>query len=76
MWCLDIKTNVWKEVKPQGDVPTARSGHRMVVWRNYIVLFGGFYEAMRDVKWYNDLYLFSFQDERWIQIPYKSHALV
>ena len=32
-----------------GDVPTARSGHRMVVWRNYILLFGGFYEALREV---------------------------
>ena len=34
-----------------GDVPTARSGHRMVVWRNYIVLFGGFYEALREVMY-------------------------
>jgi len=76
MWCLDVKTNIWKEVKAVGDVPSARSGHRMVVWRGFIVLFGGFYEAMRDVKWYNDLYVFSFQDERWIQIPYKPHAQV
>jgi hypothetical protein len=53
-----------------------RSGHRMVVWRNYLVLFGGFYEAMRDVRWYNDLFLFSFQDERWTQIQYRPHAQV
>ena len=33
-----------------GDVPTARSGHRMIVWRNYILLFGGFYEALREVR--------------------------
>jgi N-acetylneuraminic acid mutarotase len=53
-----------------------RSGHRMVVWRNYLVLFGGFYEAMRDVRWFHDLYLFSFQDERWTQIQYRPHAQV
>ena len=89
----------------------------MVVWRNYIVLFGGFYEALKEVRffsslktgvlclllchcyiniasvspflpplllvcisnmvvggvlqvrWFGDLYLFSFQDERWINIP-------
>ncbi len=74
MWYLDIKTNIWVEVKPSGEMPTARSGHRMVVWRNYIVLFGGFYEALRDVKWYNDLYLFSLQEERWIHVGFKSHA--
>lgn len=45
----------------------------MIVWRNYIVLFGGFYEAMREVRWYNDLYIFSFQEERWIAVPYKPH---
>lgn len=46
-----------------------RSGHRMVLWRNYIILFGGFYEAMRDVKWYNDLYFFSLQERRWVAVP-------
>jgi hypothetical protein len=27
-----------------------RSGHRMIVWRGFLVLFGGFYEAMREVR--------------------------
>jgi hypothetical protein len=71
MWALDVKTNIWREIPPKGDVPSPRSGHRMVVWRNYLVLFGGFYEALKEVRWFNDLYLFSFQEERWIQIPRK-----
>jgi N-acetylneuraminic acid mutarotase len=45
----------------------------MVVWRNFLVLFGGFYEAMREVRWYNDLYIFSFQDQRWVSIPHKAN---
>ena len=76
MWSLDIKTNVWTEIKPTGDVPTARSGHRMLVWRNYIVLFGGYYESIREAKWYNDLYLYSFAEEKWIAISYKSYTPV
>lgn len=76
MWYLDIKTNIWTEIRATGDIPSARSGHRMVVWRNYIVLFGGFYEAMRDVRWYNDCYLFSLQEERWTQIHFKSHVSI
>ncbi len=53
-----------------------RSGHRMVVWRGYLVLFGGFYEAMREVRWYNDAYVYSFQDRRWALIPQKPNAQV
>lgn len=76
LWELDLRSNVWSEIRAQGEAPSARSGHRMVLWRNYLVLFGGFYEAMRDVRWFNDLYLFSFQEQRWTKIVYKPHALV
>jgi N-acetylneuraminic acid mutarotase len=71
MWALDIRSNVWREIPMKGDGPSPRSGHRMVAWRNYLVLFGGFYEALKEVRWFNDLFLFSFQEERWIQIPRK-----
>ncbi|KAJ1424833.1 hypothetical protein B484DRAFT_331083 [Ochromonadaceae sp. CCMP2298] len=61
LWELDLKSNVWTEVAVTGDAPSARSGHRMLVWRGYLLLFGGFYEAMREVRWYSDCYVFSFQ---------------
>ena len=54
---------------------TPRSGHRMIVWRNYLLLFGGFYEALREMRFYNDLYVYSPSEERWTNIPYRSHAL-
>lgn len=46
---MDIKTNAWECITVKGG-PSPRSGHRMVVWRNYLVLFGGFYEAFRDTR--------------------------
>lgn len=76
MWSLDLKTSVWTELKPAGDCPSARSGHRMLVYRNYIVMFGGFYEAMREVKWFNELHLFSLQEERWIVVPPKPNSQI
>lgn len=79
MWALDLKTNTWSEVvRPRGKVewPSARSGHRMVLWRGSIILFGGFYEALREVRWYNDMYIFSFQDERWTSVLYRPHSQV
>ena len=47
----------------------------MIVWRNYLVLFGGFYEALREMRFYNDLYVYAPSEERWTNIPYRSHAL-
>lgn len=46
----------------------------MVVWRNCLLLFGGFYEALREVKWYADLYLFSFSEQKWVQVPPKPYV--
>lgn len=56
------KTNAWENLELNGKTPSARSGHRMVVWRNQLVLFGGFYETSRETKWFNDLYIMNFQD--------------
>lgn len=44
----------------------------MVLWRNFIILFGGFYEAMREVRWYNDLYFFSLVERKWVNVPFRS----
>jgi len=77
LWELDLKTYLWTPVRSEsGVVPSPRSGHRMVSYRGYLVLFGGFYEALRDVKWFNDLFLFSFQERKWIAIENKPHLAV
>lgn len=45
----------------------------MVVWRNYLVVFGGFYEAARETKWFNDLYLFNLAELKWQKVSYPPH---
>jgi hypothetical protein len=64
-----LKTNAWEALEDKGG-PSPRSGHRMVVWRNYLVVFGGFYEAARETKWYNDLFLFNFAEMKWRKVTY------
>ncbi|RMX66282.1 hypothetical protein DD238_003111 [Peronospora effusa] len=75
LWRLDLKTNAWEELEVKGG-PSPRSGHRMVVWRNYLVLFGGFYEAARETKWFNDLYLFNLAELKWQKVAYPPHRQV
>ncbi|KAG6620852.1 Kelch repeat-containing protein [Phytophthora cinnamomi] len=72
LWRLDLKTNAWEELEVKGG-PSPRSGHRMVVWRNYLVVFGGFYEAARETKWFNDLYLFNLAELKWQKVTYPPH---
>ncbi|CEG48418.1 Protein containing repeated kelch motifs [Plasmopara halstedii] len=75
LWRLNLKTNAWEELEVKGG-PSPRSGHRMVVWRNFLVVFGGFYEAARETKWFNDLYLFNLVELKWQKIVYAPHRQV
>lgn len=76
LWTLDLKTHAWTEVHATGDCPSARSGHRMCVWRGYMVLFAGFFEQKRDMHWYADTYIFTFATESWSQVQHKPLAHV
>ncbi|KAF9959435.1 hypothetical protein BGZ65_000404 [Modicella reniformis] len=66
-WSLDMKTNAWEklEVKPK---PSARSGHRMILWKHLVVLFGGFYDNYVDTRYYDDLWVFDTLDYKWIKV--------
>ena len=41
-----------------------------------MLCFGGFYEALRETRWYNDLHIFNFATEQWLQIPYSKLASI
>lgn len=67
LWKFDLKSNSWTEIRANGG-PCPRSGHRMLVWKQYIVVFGGFHDTFRDCKYYNDLFVFHLAEERWEKI--------
>ena len=74
-WRFNLKTMTWSEIGGQSKgnkKPTIspRSGHRCIVWRNYMLCFGGFYEALRETRWHNDLHVYDFSTEIWIHIAY------
>ena len=67
MWRLDLASSQWEEISIKGG-PTPRSGHRAVLWRSSIFVFGGFYDTGVDVKYYNDAYLFDIPEQRWTKL--------
>ena len=78
IWKFDIKTNLWTEIKPRNKGgPTARSGHRAIVWRHYMLIFGGFFEAVREApRWFNDLNIYDFSTNSWIECSYSKLASI
>ena len=66
-WCLDLTTMAWEQVNAKSG-PTARSGHRMAAVRDYILVFGGFFDNLRDLRYYNDLFLFDLSMYKWTKV--------
>ncbi|KAK0190088.1 galactose oxidase [Armillaria mellea] len=69
-WCFDITTHSWDRIDTKIR-PSARSGHRMAIWKHYIVLFGGFYDPGVTTRYLNDLWLFDTQEYKWRQAEFK-----
>ncbi|GLU18494.1 hypothetical protein SLE2022_347910 [Rubroshorea leprosula] len=73
-WMLDLKTNQWEQLNLKG-CPSPRSGHRMVLYKHKIIVFGGFYDTLREVRYYNDLYVFDLDQFKWQEIKPKLGAM-
>ncbi|KAL4068642.1 hypothetical protein V8B97DRAFT_1873062 [Scleroderma yunnanense] len=69
-WVFDIPTHSWERIETKIR-PSARSGHRMAVWKHYIILFGGFYDPGYRTQYLNDTWFFDTQEYKWKQIEFK-----
>ncbi|KAJ3203683.1 hypothetical protein HDU82_006377 [Entophlyctis luteolus] len=68
-WSLDLKTYSWERLEV-GRKPSPRSGHRMVLWKHYIILFGGFYDAGNETRYLDDLHVFDTTECKWIAVDH------
>ena len=65
LWRLDLATWEWEKLSMKGASPSARSGHRIAVYKGKAVLFGGFYDTGKELKYYNDLWVFDIDSLKW-----------
>jgi N-acetylneuraminic acid mutarotase len=68
LWKFDFNALQWIEITAKNP-PSARSGHACFVWKHFMILIGGFFEASRETKWYNDVHVFNLQTETWMDVP-------
>lgn len=66
-WKLDPKSREWTRVETKGKAasPPARSGHRMVSFKQYIILFGGFQDTSATTKYLNDVWIYDCVNFTW-----------
>jgi hypothetical protein len=73
-WSFECKSREWSRVEVKGKAPPARSGHRMVGWKNLIVLWGGFQDTSANTKYMGDLWVFNTVQYTWTQIVLPAHG--
>jgi Galactose oxidase, central domain len=68
LWKLNLKDYTWEEIIGDGDIPTGRSGHSSIVYKDVMVIFGG----MKDItKETNDMYSYNFSLNYWTLFQYE-----
>ena len=67
LWRLDPNGREWTRIDTKGKAasPPARSGHRMVGYKQYIILFGGFQDTSATTKYLNDLWVYDCTNFAW-----------
>ncbi|KAH7252158.1 hypothetical protein BKA59DRAFT_473917 [Fusarium tricinctum] len=66
-WRLEPAAREWTKIETKGKdkSPSARSGHRMTYWKQYIILFGGFQDTSNQTKYLSDLWIFDTVNYVW-----------
>ncbi|KAL4541299.1 hypothetical protein Ndes2437B_g05679 [Nannochloris sp. 'desiccata'] len=64
LWRLDLSTWKWEQLPSKGG-PSPRSGHRMVLHKGKLILFGGFFDSGKETRYYNDLWSFDLEELKW-----------
>uniref|UniRef100_A0AAY4DJM8 Kelch domain-containing protein 4 n=1 Tax=Denticeps clupeoides TaxID=299321 RepID=A0AAY4DJM8_9TELE len=67
LWVLHLNSHRWEQIKVSGG-PSGRSGHRMILLKKQLLVFGGFHETVRDYIYYNDVYTFNLDTFTWSRL--------
>ncbi|KPP73644.1 kelch domain-containing protein 4-like, partial [Scleropages formosus] len=67
LWVLHLGSRTWEQIKASG-APSGRSGHRMVLCKRQLLVFGGFHESARDYIYYNDVHAFNLDTFTWSRL--------
>ncbi|XP_045462445.1 kelch domain-containing protein 4 [Harmonia axyridis] len=64
LWVYYIAEKKWEKITAANG-PSARSGHRMVLQKKKLFVFGGFHDNLRSFKYFNDVFTFDLEKYEW-----------
>ncbi|SCO71597.1 kelch protein, putative [Plasmodium vivax] len=70
-WAFDLKNNTFEEIECKNkreERPSPRSGHRMILWKSSIIMFGGFFDNGKSVEYFSDLYMYVISSNKWVNL--------
>ncbi|KJP84832.1 hypothetical protein AK88_05537 [Plasmodium fragile] len=70
-WSFDIKNNTFEQLEcknKKDERPSPRSGHRMILWKSAIIMFGGFFDNGKSVEYFSDLYMYVISSNKWVNL--------
>ncbi|XP_055624631.1 kelch domain-containing protein 4 [Toxorhynchites rutilus septentrionalis] len=67
LWVYRIGQKQWEKINATNG-PSARSGHRMVIAKKTLFVFGGFHDNNSSYRYFNDLFAFSLENYTWTKI--------
>ena len=67
LWVYSIAERTWDKIETKVR-PSARSGHRMAMWKHLLVLFGGFVDTGIRTTYLQDLWVFDTYEYKWHEI--------
>ncbi|XP_014242698.1 kelch domain-containing protein 4 [Cimex lectularius] len=67
LWMFSLDSKRWSKIVAPGG-PSPRSGHRMVLCKRQLILFGGYFDNLREYKYFNDVYAFNLDDRKWAKL--------
>eukprot|EP01134_Creolimax_fragrantissima_P003781 CFRG3781T1 len=68
LWVYYFKENKWEKCTTTNG-PTPRSGHRMVIAGNSLVVFGGYFDNGKATpKYYDDVHVFDLDSRVWMKV--------
>lgn len=68
IWRYSLVTKKWEKLEASKTGPSARSGHRCVLLKKKIYLFGGFHDNNCSYQYFNDFWCFSLENYTWSKI--------
>jgi len=80
VYCADIfmynfETRMWHKLQTTGAAPSARAGHSAVMYKNQMVVFGGYAFQNQEKVYFNSIHVLDMGSLTWRKVAINAHVM-